>query len=245
MRLYGLIGYPLGHSFSRPYFANKFEQEMITDCRYENFPLSSIDQLTEVLKQPGLAGFNITIPYKEAVLPFLDEADPVVKAMGACNCVKITNGRLKGYNTDIFGFRNTLLLKLQEHHRPALIIGTGGAAKAVAYVLDGLAIPYLFVSRTKRDGIKYITYEDIDETLLNEYLLLINTTPTGTFPNDNEAPALPYQYLGKSHYLFDLVYNPPQTLFLQKGAAMGALTQNGYPMLIDQAEESWRIWNEI
>lgn len=242
MKVFGLIGRPLTHSFSRTYFTEKFHRQNLTDLRYENFELSTIDDLPALLEDhPQLVGLNVTIPYKKEVLPYLNDADPVVKQIGACNCIKITGGRLTGYNTDVIGFRESLVPLLKPFHNKALVLGTGGAAEAVKFVLDELHIEFVSVSRNKKeDG---ITYDAVDEALLQQHLLLINTTPLGMFPHLDEAPDLPYQYLSNRHLLFDLIYNPEKTLFLAEGEKRGALISNGYQMLVKQAEESWRIWN--
>lgn len=242
MRAFGLIGYPLGHSFSKKYFADKFEREGITGNAYELFPLEQIDQLEDLLaSNPDLAGLNVTIPYKEQVIPYLDSMSPVVEEIGACNCIHIQEGRLMGHNTDVIGFSRSLLPKLKPHHRQALILGTGGSSKAVAYTLKELGIPFLQVSRTPADGM--IAYEEIDQRMLESHTLLINTTPVGMFPDIAKAPAIPYEFIGTDHYLFDLVYNPERTRFLQEGALRGAAVENGSDMLVIQAEASWEIWN--
>jgi shikimate dehydrogenase len=242
MRAFGLIGYPLGHSFSKKYFADKFEREGITGNAYELFPLEQIDQLEDLLaSNPDLAGLNVTIPYKEQVIPYLDSMSPVVEEIGACNCIHIQEGRLMGHNTDVIGFSRSLLPKLKPHHRQALILGTGGSSKAVAYTLKELGIPFLQVSRTPADGM--IAYDEIDQRMLESHTLLINTTPVGMFPDIAKAPAIPYEFIGADHYLFDLVYNPERTRFLQEGALRGAAVENGSDMLVIQAEASWEIWN--
>ena len=242
MRAFGLIGYPLGHSFSKKYFADKFEREGITGNAYELFPLEQIDQLEDLLaSNPDLAGLNVTIPYKEQVIPYLDSMSPVVEEIGACNCIHIQEGRLMGHNTDVIGFSRSLLPKLKPHHRQALILGTGGSSKAVAYTLKELGIPFLQVSRIPADGM--IAYEEIDQRMLESHTLLINTTPVGMFPDIAKAPAIPYEFIGADHYLFDLVYNPERTRFLQEGALRGAAVENGSDMLVIQAEASWEIWN--
>jgi shikimate dehydrogenase len=242
MRRFGLVGKTLSYSFSKTYFAEKFSKEHIADCSYQNFELPAIQDIDQLLDQyPDLKGFNITIPYKEVILPYLFEQNKVVKTIGACNCVKVENGLFYGYNTDVIGFRYALEPYLKPHHTKALILGWGGAAKAVEYVLNALGIAYKIVSRKKTEA--NIDYADIHEDLLKEYTLLINTTPLGTFPNVNEAPDVPYHFLTSRHLLFDLVYNPAQTRFLYLGTQQGAQTTNGHAMLIGQAEESWRIWN--
>jgi shikimate dehydrogenase len=243
MRLYGLIGYPLTHSFSREYFTKKFKREGIENCRYENFQLKNIESLPGVINEhPGLNGFNVTIPYKESVLSFLNEQNELVNQIGACNCVKIVNGKLIGYNTDVIGFERSLHDKLQPQHENALILGTGGAAKAVEFVLKQNHIQYKHVSR--KPSPNNITYEQLTPAILKENQLIINTTPVGMFPNVNEFPLLPYESITPGHFLFDLIYNPEKTVFLKKGEEKGAIIQNGYDMLVYQAEESWKIWNE-
>ncbi len=242
MRTFGLIGYPLGHSFSKKYFTEKFEREGITGNAYELYPLEQIGQLEDLLvAHPGLAGLNVTIPYKEQVIPYLDSMSPVVKEIGACNCIRIEEGRLIGHNTDVIGFSKSLLPKLKPHHKQALILGTGGSSKAVTYVLNELGISFSQVSRTPAEGM--IGYEEIDQSMLESHTLLINTTPVGMYPDIEKAPALPYQFIGAEHYLFDLVYNPERTMFLQQGALRGAAVENGADMLVIQAEASWEIWN--
>ncbi len=242
MRAFGLIGYPLGHSFSKKYFADKFAKEGITGNVYELYPLEQIGQIEELLvSNPNLAGLNVTIPYKEQVIAYLDSMSPVVEEIGACNCIYIQDGRLMGHNTDVIGFSRSLLPKLKPHHKQALILGTGGSSKAVAYTLKELSIPFLQVSRNPSEGM--ISYEEIDQSMLEAYTLLINTTPVGMYPNIEKAPAIPYQFIGADHYLFDLVYNPERTRFLQEGALRGAAVENGSDMLVIQAEASWEIWN--
>lgn len=242
MILYGLLGKTLKHSFSKGFFSEKFAREGLEDFRYENFELESIGQLEDLLRQhPDLRGLNVTIPYKEAVLPFLHFRNEVVSAIGACNCIRIDQGKLYGYNTDVVGFRDSLEKKLMPWHSHALVLGTGGAAKAVLYVLAQLGIEAQVVSRTKTE--QTISYADVDASLLETHKLVINTSPVGMYPQVNEAPSLPYEVLEPQHLLFDLIYNPEQTLFLKKGAEQGAQTANGHEMLIGQALESWRIWS--
>lgn len=241
MKRYGLIGYPLSHSFSQRYFADKFLQESIANAVYENYPIPSIQALESILDQyPDLCGFNITIPYKKDILAYLSSSTQAVQQMGACNCVKITNGKLIGYNTDVIGFERSLLPYLKPQHQQALILGTGGASAAVAYVLHQLQIPFKYVSRKKSD--LSITYEEVDERMIQTHQLIINTTPLGMHPSVDEYPTLPYQFMNKTHHCFDLIYNPAETMFLQKAKASGASIQNGADMLVIQAEESWRIW---
>jgi shikimate dehydrogenase len=244
MRKFGLIGYPLTHSFSQRYFAEKFEREGITDSIYSNFSIPGIEELSGVLEDGELRGLNVTIPHKRAVLDYLHYKSEVVEAIGACNCIRIEGGRLTGHNTDVVGFEQSLARRLEHHHRQALVLGTGGASKAVEYVLRKRGIGYRRVSRGPRPDTGDIGYEQVDSGMLAEATLIINTTPVGMYPHTEECPPLPYQALTSRHYLFDLIYNPARTLFLQKGEARGAVVENGHEMLILQAEESWRIWNE-
>lgn len=242
MRRFGLLGYPLSHSFSQKYFTEKFAQLGLSDCVYENFSLPTIEQLSLVLQEKkDLRGFNITIPYKKQVLSFLDEVSPVVAAIGACNCVQIKAGKLTGHNTDVVGFEQSLKPFLQPHHTRALVLGTGGASAAVEYVLRKLGISVQYVSRVASGN--SIAYEQVDENMLTTHHLLINTTPLGMYPNVTECPDLPYHFLSSQHHLYDLIYNPAETKFLTNGKTRGASIQNGQEMLILQAEESWRIWN--
>lgn len=243
MRLFGLIGYPLSHSFSKKYFTEKFEREGLSDCRYEQFSIANIDELKNVLEQhPDLCGLNVTIPYKEQVISYLDSRNEIVKKIKACNCIRIDQGKLKGYNTDVIGFEQSLKKNLRPHHTHALILGTGGAAKAVEYVLDKEGIKYKYVSR--KPSAKSFSYEQLTPDLIGMYQLIINTTPLGMYPAVTEAPPIPYTSLTSSHYLFDLIYNPEKTLFLRKGEESGATISNGYEMLVTQADESWKIWSD-
>ncbi len=245
MRKFGLIGYPLTHSFSKKYFTEKFSREQIGGCEYELYSIESIAQLPELLKQhPDLEGLNVTIPYKKLVIPFLSNASAAVMEMQACNCITIKNEKLFGNNTDVTGFAKTFTPHLKSSHKKALILGTGGASSAVAYTLRQLGINYLFVSRNKGNTNKVIDYKAVNEELLIEYTVIINTTPLGTFPDVESLPELPYQFITPNHYLYDLVYNPPLTSFLKKGKEQGAITENGSEMLVIQAEESWKIWND-
>lgn len=242
MRQFGLIGYPLSHSFSKKYFTGKFSEEGISNCNYELYPISSIDQFPQLLKDvDGLEGVNVTIPYKEDVLPFLHHQSAAVREIGACNCIKIKDGELTGYNTDVLGFRQSIEPFLQPHHQQALVLGTGGAAKAVVWVLKQLGIGYKYVSR-KNDA-DMLRYEDLDEAVMQQYQLVINTTPLGMQPNVHDKPSLPYQYITNHHLCYDLVYNPAKTAFLQLAEERGAAIKNGGDMLVIQAEESWKIWN--
>ncbi len=242
MHLFGLIGYPLTHSFSKNYFSEKFRREEIKDCIYENFQLDAISNFPTIInKNPNLEGLNVTIPYKESVLQFLNERTELVIQTGACNCIRITERKLTGYNTDVLGFERSLANKLQSHHTSALVLGTGGAAKAVEFVLRKKGIHYKYVSRKFQEN--SLTYDQLTTDVIEKNLLIINTTPVGMYPQVNEAPSLPYDAITPSHFLFDLVYNPDKTLFLKEGENRGAAIQNGYDMLVYQAEESWNIWN--
>lgn len=242
MRLFGLIGYPLSHSFSKKYFTKKFEQEEITECRYDLFPLKIIDELLLLLRNnPELEGLNVTIPYKKQVLSFLD-ASNIPDGLDACNCINITDGKLVGYNTDVTGFERSLKPLLKSFHKKALVLGNGGATAAVVFVLEKLRINFDIVSRKLHDG-STLTYRDIDKKVIEENTLIINTTPLGMFPDTQACPDIPYQFISDKHLLYDLVYNPEKTLYLQKAEERGAKIKNGEEMLILQAEESWRIWN--
>jgi shikimate dehydrogenase len=242
MKRYGLIGYPLTHSLSQQYFTDKFSQEGINDCIYERFSIPSIDDLHTILDtHKDLCGFNITIPYKKEVLAFLTERSKAVEEVGACNCVKIEGQNLIGYNTDVIGFENSLIPFLKPTHNQALVLGTGGAALAIVYVLQKLGIAYKYVSRTAAEG--QFSYNDLDASVMELHTLIINTTPLGMFPNIEACPNIPYQLLTPDHHLFDLTYNPAESTFLAKGKQMGATIQNGQQMFVEQAEQSWRIWN--
>ena len=244
MRQFGLIGYPLGHSFSKRYFTEKFQELGLSDHLYETFPIESIEGLAPLLDtHPDLKGLNVTIPHKEAVIPFLQVQSPVVKAIGACNCIHIKEGKLWGYNTDVIGFQRSLQSSFPELPEKALILGTGGASKAVRYVLETLNISFQFVSRKKMEST--ITYDELDAETLREHRLIVNTTPLGMQPAISEAPPIPYEFIGEEHCLFDLIYNPATTVFLEKGRKRGAQIQNGLDMLVIQAEESWKIWNTV
>ena len=245
MKRYGLIGYPLSHSFSKRYFEAKFLREGITGCSYELFPIESIDELPALLSRyPDLHGLNATIPYKQSVIPFLHHTAQLPAGLSACNCIKIEKNQLSGYNTDVTGFEKSFRPLLQTHHRRALILGSGGAALAVAWCLQKMGIEYSIVSRKKGIG-PFISYAEVTEDVLSTNHIVINTTPLGMYPNVDECPPLPYHALTSQHYLFDLVYNPAKTLFLTKGEERGAAIKNGEEMLVIQAEESWKIWNEL
>ena len=242
----GLIGYPLSHSFSKGYFGEKFKRMGLAATHsYENFPLPSIDDFPRLLEdQPGLYGLNVTIPYKQAVIPFLDELSPGAKAVGAVNTIVFAEGRRIGHNTDVIGFEDTLRNFLLASGGPsigALILGTGGAAKAVAWVLEEQRIPFHYISRSAGEG--RLTYEELSDQHMAEVDLIINTTPLGTSPNVDTFPNIPYHCLAPQHRLYDLVYNPEETRFLAQGKVQGVATINGLPMLHAQAEAAWNIWN--
>ena len=245
MTRYGLIGFPLTHSFSQRYFTQKFARESIADCRYDLFEMANLDTLPDLLSMPDLRGLNVTIPYKQAVLPYLDRLDASAEKIGAVNVIKIVaDGSRTGYNSDYYGFRQSLTDWLNVLNRPikdlkALVLGTGGASKAVTVALADLGIAYTFVSRRKTAG--GLTYADVTNVLA-DYQLIINASPVGTYPDVKEAPALPYDHLTASHLLYDLVYNPAETTFMQLGLARGASTHNGLRMLELQAEKAWEIW---
>ncbi|TXK75039.1 shikimate dehydrogenase [Mesonia sp. K4-1] len=242
MKKFGLIGKNISYSFSRKFFQEKFNQLQI-DATYENFDLQHIEELKLVLqKNKGLNGLNVTIPYKESILPFLDELSPEAQQIQAVNTIKISNNQFVGYNTDAFGFMKSLFPILEKQHTHALILGTGGASKAVANALKSMGIEYRFVSRNPQQ--QDLAYADLDETIIQEHQLIINCTPVGTHPKVKESPALPYQFLESSHLLYDLVYNPPITEFLAKGKIRGCSIYNGKKMLEYQAERAWQIWNE-
>ncbi len=249
MRIFGLIGYPLTHSFSEKYFSEKFERENITDAVYKPFPIASIEDFPGLIKNtPGLRGLNVTIPYKLGVMQYLDALDDTAKAIQAVNTIKFIEHNdeytLKGFNTDAHGFMDSIKPYLDnQHHRKALVLGTGGASKAVVYVLEILGIDYLMVSRTPKKS-NHIGYEDINQDTLAEFKVIINTSPLGMYPKTDSAPNLPYHALGKDHLLYDLVYNPEETKFMALGKAQGASVCNGLKMLHLQAEKAWEIWNK-
>jgi shikimate dehydrogenase len=244
MRKFGLIGYPLTHSFSPAFFAEKFAREGLPNCEYQLYPIESIEHFPVLLRDNDLEGINVTIPYKKSIIPYLNSSTTAVSKIAACNCIKIKNGVLTGYNTDVIGFEKSVSPNLTDKHSHALILGTGGSAAAVEFALEKLGIDYLSVSRTASQTNNSLTYQQLDEDILHRHKLIINTTPLGMFPSVDSCPDIPYEFLTADHYLFDLVYNPPTTLFLKKGREKGAITKNGGDMLIIQAEESWKIWNE-
>lgn len=251
MRVFALIGYPLTHSFSKKYFTEKFEKEGIENSRYELLELPDHHDFPKLLKaNPNVTGLNVTIPHKQNIIPFLDELDAAsAKRIGAVNTIKfLPDGTLKGYNTDYYGFRisleqwleNLTLIPIQ---LKALVLGNGGAAKAVFAALEDLGIEYTIVSRQPEHHSAIISYHDLTAGVITDHSLIINTSPVGTYPKTEECPAIPYELLGPNHLLYDLVYNPAETLFLKKGKAQGAQIHNGLPMLQLQAEKAWEIWN--
>ncbi|BAO74505.1 shikimate dehydrogenase family protein [Winogradskyella sp. PG-2] len=241
---FGLVGRDISYSFSRSYFANKFRSENLQHT-YVNFDLKSINELDSIIKStPNLKGLNVTIPYKEEVMPILDDINKRAKKIGAVNTIRITRyQKLIGYNTDYYGFKNSLKPYLKKHHKRALILGTGGASKAIAYALKKLKIDYDYVSRSEKEGVKFL-YSDLTNEIISTYNIIINCTPIGTFPNVNECPDIPYEAITDKHILYDLIYNPEQTKFLSCGDMKGASTINGLEMLRLQAEKSWEIWNK-
>lgn len=242
MNTYGLIGNPVEHSFSESYFTEKFEKEGI-DAQYKLFNLQNISRFQSLLKkEKKLKGLNVTIPYKEKIIPYLDRVEEQAKKIGAVNTIKFENGKLIGYNTDSFGFLKSLFPIIEKHHSHALVLGTGGAAKAVAQALVSMGIEYKMVSRNPSE--KQLDYADVTEELLAEYLLIVNCTPLGTYPNVEESPDIPYTGLTKKHMLYDLTYNPVVTQFLAQGQMHGCKIFNGQKMLEYQAERSWDIWND-
>jgi shikimate dehydrogenase len=243
MRLFGLIGYPLTHSFSKKYFEEKFKRESLTDCSFKNFPIVSVDELKIIIREnPGLEGLAVTIPHKQSVVSLLDDDKHIHRNLKACNCIKIREGKLIGYNTDTTGFEKSLLPLLKDIHRHALILGNGGAAEAVKFVLRDHNIDYKVVSRRLHDD-SSLCYSELGKEVLEKYKVIINTTPLGMYPQIDSYPDMPYDLVNSGHILFDLIYNPAKTIFLKKGEERGAVIQNGYDMLVYQAEENWRIWN--
>ncbi|MFV0390363.1 MAG: shikimate dehydrogenase family protein [Paludibacteraceae bacterium] len=243
MKRFGLIGYPLGHSFSKKYFTEKFAREN-TDSEYELFELRSINDFPALLRSHQLTGLNVTIPYKEKVIPFLDELDETARKIGAVNVIQFIKNSdsliLKGYNSDVIGFTQSILPHIKPAHEKALILGTGGASKAIDYALQSMNIQTTFVSRNPT--FNQLSYSRLDELILANNLIVINTSPVGMHPHTDECPLIPYEYLTTEHLLFDVVYNPSETLFMKKGKERGAVVLNGEEMLVGQAEAAWRIW---
>ncbi|MDO5976543.1 shikimate dehydrogenase family protein [Flavivirga jejuensis] len=244
MNKLGLLGKDISYSFSRVYFKKKFEDEKITNTTYENFDIEAISLFPSIIKNTlNLKGLNVTIPYKEAVIPYLDKVNKKAKAIGAVNTIKITKkGKLVGYNTDYYGFKKTIEPFLKPHHKNALILGTGGASKAIAYSLKKLGISYQYVSRKQSEGVGF-TYNTLTEDVIKTHQVIVNCTPLGTFPNINDCPNIPYESITSNHILFDLIYNPDETTFLKQGKQNNAVIINGLNMLKLQAEKAWSIWN--
>ncbi len=244
---YGIIGHPLVHSYSPTFFNEKFVQKGIKS-QYLAFDIDSIEQFPAIVKEhPLMRGFNVTIPYKQAVMPYLNEVDPNALAIGAVNVVKVEQKEgkpyLTGYNSDWYGFTQSIKPLLQPWHTKALVLGTGGASKAITYALQQLGIEYVLVSRTPKEG--YISYQDLDAATLQAYTIIINTTPVGTFPHTKECPNIPYELITEKHLVYDLIYNPIRTLFLQQAETKGATTCNGWAMFVHQALRSYQIWEGV
>lgn len=247
MRTFGLIGFPLSASFSKQFFADKFKKENIANCRYELHPIPQAKDVLDLIEaDPLLCGLNVTIPHKVAVMPYLSELDEAAEKIGAVNCIRINQSgekpTLKGYNTDAYGFKESLKPLLKPHHTKALIFGDGGAAQAVKYIFKQLQIPFISVVRNVQPNA--VLYSSVTKEVLGEYTILVNTTPLGMLPNTESFPPIPYQHLNQKHLAYDLVYNPEETAFLTKAKAQGATIKNGLEMLHLQAERSWEIWNE-
>jgi shikimate dehydrogenase len=241
---FGLVGKNISYSFSKNYFTERFQKDNTLDCTYENFDIQDIADFPIIIgNNPNLVGLNVTIPYKQVVVPFLDELSETAAKIGAVNVIKITKERkLIGHNSDCYGFKKALEPLLQPHHKKALILGTGGASKAVAFALEELGISYTFVSRKASE--KQISYDQIDASTFENYYIIINSTPLGTSPNTEAFPEIPYDYFTPKHIAFDLIYNPAETQFLKKAKANGAVIKNGLEMLVNQAEKAWEIWNK-
>jgi shikimate dehydrogenase len=246
MKTYGLIGKSLKHSFSKSYFEKKFA-DLGIDAEYLNFELDSIAEFNSMFRGDAsrrvpTSGLNVTIPYKESIIPYLDDLDITAKQIGAVNCIQFKNGKLIGHNTDAYGFQQLIKPFFESHHERAIIIGTGGASKAVNFVLEQLGVSVIHLSRDPKKQNAF-SYDDANENMIRFNKIIVNTTPVGMFPHVNEAPAIPYEFITPQHLVVDLVYNPKETLFLQKAKAMGATVINGETMLHQQAEKSWEIWN--
>lgn len=246
MNKFGLIGFPLEHSFSKKYYLEKIENEKLKGYDYDLYPINKLELLHELLKTENLTGINVTIPYKIEVIPYLDALTEEAQSIGAVNCIEFQKTdnkvRLIGHNTDVYGFKKSLIPLLSKGTNKALILGTGGASKAVEFALKALKIEYKLVSRTRRESI--LSYNELNKKLINSYNIIINTTPLGTFPNTEEFPDIPYKYITNNHICYDLIYNPTETKFLKQAKKQGAKTKNGYEMLVLQAEENWNIWTK-
>lgn len=244
--IFGLLGRNISYSFSRDYFTDKFQKLHLNNHSYVNFDMQHCDEFPNIISsEKNLKGLNVTIPYKQEIIPFLDELDEIAKQIGAVNTIKITkNNTLKGYNSDAVGFEKSIKPLLKNHHQKALILGTGGASKAVAYVFQKNNISFQFVSRNP-EAIQEISYKNLTQEILESHTIIVNCSPLGTSPNIDKYPDIPYQFLNQQHLLYDLIYNPDETVFLSKGKKQGATIKNGFEMLQLQAEESWRIWNDL
>ena len=243
MKVFGIIGKPLKHSFSPAYFNDKFKELGLKDYIYRTFELNEVSDFEELCrKEKELCGLNVTIPYKEAILPYLDVVDEAAKNIGAVNTITFKNNKKRGYNTDVIGFEKTIQPLLKPNHKKALILGTGGSSKAVKFVLEKLGIEFLFVTSKENNAAGAISYKQLNNETIGEYNVIVNCTPVGMFPHVNEKPVLPYDAITSSHLVIDLIYNPAETLLLHEAAKRGATISNGYKMLVEQAEASWKIW---
>ncbi len=241
MRRFGLIGKSLSHSFSASYFSSKFKREKITETTYRLYEMDDVSLIRQLAKKESLDGFNVTIPFKESIIPYLDYTDPIAKAIKAVNTVKVNGDQLLGFNTDYIGFQKSIRPFLAKEHRKALILGTGGASKAIEFVLQQFDIQYFFVSRTPQAN--QIAYSELDDIIIKQFQIVINCTPLGTSPNINDHPPIPIHAIDKQHFIYDLIYNPEESYLLSEAKKQGALVSNGLNMLKIQAEESWKIWN--
>lgn len=244
--VFGLLGKNISYSFSRGYFTDKFQKLNLKNHSYLNFDIQSCDEFPSIIaSEKSLKGMNVTIPYKQEIIPFLDELDEIAQQIGAVNTIKVTNNnKLKGYNSDAVGFEKSIKTFLKSHHQKALILGTGGASKAVAFVFQKNNISFQFVSRNP-ESINEISYKNLNKEIIENHTIIVNCSPLGTSPNIEKYPEIPYQFLNQQHLLYDLIYNPEETVFLSKGKNQGAIIKNGLEMLQLQAEESWRIWNDL
>ncbi|QYS86123.1 shikimate dehydrogenase [Flavobacterium oreochromis] len=245
MKKLGLLGRNISYSFSKNYFKDKFQNESLTSFfSYDNYDIQKIDEFKNIIiNEPNLIGLNVTIPYKEEIIPLLDRLSETAKYIGAVNTIKINSKKeLIGDNTDFYGFQESLIPLLCDHHKKALILGTGGASKSIAYALKNLGIEYLFVSR--KQSLNTISYNELNASIITEYNIIINCTPLGTYPNIKDCPSIPYEFITSNHLVYDLIYNPEKTTFLIKAKEKGAIIKNGYEMLVLQAEKAWEIWNQ-
>ena len=244
---FGLLGKSLSHSFSKTYFEEKFQKEQLSNFTYTNFDMENLDSLHQIIENNSIKGLNVTIPYKEQIIPLLNEIDPVAKEIGAVNCITVSKQNdqlfLKGFNTDYYGFGQSIKPFLEPIHQKALILGTGGASKAIYYALKNVGVEVYFVTTGEKKASNYFHYSELNEYILNAFKLVVNCTPLGMSPKIDGLPNIPYQYLTSQHLLYDLIYNPETTLFLQKGKEKGAITINGLNMLKLQADKAWEIWN--